>query len=242
MPETSLIPKDTQEKIEKALEFFHSLKEIKFSNDQEYSNGVELCKSVKVHIKTIDDDRKILVKPFNDKVSEINGECNGVIRKLQNAESVIKKGMGSYWQEKDRKRLEDQRKLEAAAEERRRQEAEKARKEAEKAAAYREQGREEMADKAEARAETAQTIASTVTAPIVTNSAKVAGSTFKTVYKAEVTDKKAAIQHMMMNDVLVAYLEIDIKGLERLINAQKGKIEIEGIKVIEDVQVGLRTK
>lgn len=240
MSETSLIPVETKEKIEKALAFFHSLKEVKFSNDQEYENGVELCRSIKQHIKVIDDDRKVIVKPFNDQLGEINGECNGVIKKLQNAEAVIKSGMGQYYQAKERKRIEDQRKLDAEVEERRRQEAERVRKEQEKAETYRDQGREEMADKAQARAETAATIASTVTAPIVQNSAKGSGTTFKKVYKVAVVDQKKAVEAMLMNDILFQYVSIDIKGIERLVNAQKGRIEIDGIKITEDVQVGMR--
>jgi hypothetical protein len=240
MSETSLIPVETKEKIEKALEFFYTLKEVKFSNDLEYENGVELCRSIKQHIKVIDDDRKVIVKPLNDQVGEINSECNGVIRKLQNAETVIKSGMGQYFQVKERKRIEDQRKLDAEAEERRRQEEEKVRKEQGKAETYREQGRDKMADKAEARAATAETIASSVVAPIVQNTAKVSGTTFKKVYKVSVVDQKRAVEVMLMNDILFQYVSIDIKGLERLVNAQKGRIEIEGIKITEDVQVGMR--
>ncbi|MDD5060697.1 MAG: hypothetical protein PHN44_00230 [Candidatus Marinimicrobia bacterium] len=240
MSEKSLIPVETKEKIEKALEFFYTLKEVKFSNDQEYENGVELCRAIKQHIKVIDDDRKIIVKPLNDQVGEINGECNGVINKLKNAESVIKRGMGEYFAAKERRRIEDQRRLEAEAEERRRQEEEKARKEKQKAEAYRDQGRDEMADKAEARAETAASIASTVTAPIVENTAKVSGTTFKKVFKISVVDKKPAVESMLMNDILLQYISIDEKGLTRLVNAQKGNIEIPGIRITEDVQVGMR--
>lgn len=240
MSETSLIPVETKEKIEKALEFFNSLKSVSFNNDQEYENGVELCKSIKQHINTIDSDRKELVKPLNDQVGEINGECNGVIKKLQNAESVIKRGMGDYYAEKERRRIEDQRRLEAEAEERRRQEEEKARKEQQKAEAYREQGREEMAQKAEARAETAASIASTVTAPIVENTAKVNGTSFKKVYKATITNAKDAVQACLMNDILFQYVSIDLKGIEKLAGTQKGMLNIPGIFIKEEFQVGIR--
>jgi len=240
MSEKSLIPVETKEKIEKALEFFYTLKEVKFSNDQEYENGVELYRAIKQHIKVIDDDRKIIVKPLNDQVGEINGECNGVIRKLQNAETVIKSGMGQYYQAKERKRIEDQRKLDAEVEERRRQEAEKAFKEQEKADSYREKGRDKMADKAEARSATAEAIASSIVAPIVQNTAKVSGTTFKKVFKISVVDKKPAVESMLMNDILLQYISIDEKGLTRLVNAQKGNIEIPGIRITEDVQVGMR--
>lgn len=240
MSKNELIPVETKEKLEQALEFFHSLKEVKFENDEQYKKGLELVKSVKKYIKEIDDDRKSLVKPFNEKVSEINGECNGVINKLKNAENVIKNGMGKYFREEEIKRIEAQRKLEAEAEKKRHQEAERARKEGEKAEAYREQGRDEMADKAEARAETAATIASTIVSPVVENSAKAKGTSFRTVYKVRVDDLTVAADFCLSNQLLVQYVQLDVKGIERLANAQKGKLEIPGIKIIEDTQVSIR--
>jgi len=240
MSERSLIPIETKRKIEKALEFFNSLKQVKFSNDQEYGNGVGLCKSVKEHINVIEADRKLLVKPFNDQVTEINGECNGVIKKLQNAESVIKKGMAEYFATNERKRIEEQRKFEAEAEERRRQEVEKARKEAEKADRYHEQGREEMAEMAKARAETAAFIASNIVAPIAQNTAEAKGVSFTKKYKVNIIDLKKAVQACLNSNILSSYVNLDVAGIQRLANAQKGQISIDGLQITEDFQVGMR--
>lgn len=240
MSENQLIPVATKEKIEKALEFFYSLKEVKFTTDQEYENGVELCKSVKSHIKEIDKDRISLVKPYNEKVSSINGECNGVINKLKNAENVLKNGMSKYFQEKERKRIEEQKRLEAEAEKRRKQEEEKARREAAKEEQYREEGRDEMADNAKARAETSQSVAENITAPIVTNSAKMSGTSYRKTYKVTVVDKRAAALAMINNDILITYVYIDEKGLQRLASAQKGNLSINGIRITEDFNVSLR--
>jgi len=244
MSETSLIPIKTKEHIERALEFFHTLKEIRFTNEVEYENGILLCKSVKGHINIIDKDRKELVKPLNDNITEINGECNVVIKKLQHAEAVIKKGMAEYFQTKERQRIEEQKRLEAETEERRRKELERARREQEKADAYREQGREEMAQRAEARAETAASISKTVVAPIIQNMAKVAGTSFKVIYKIEVINKVDAIKACLSDEILVQYINIDIKGIERLANSptQKGKLSINGISVTEDTQVSMRIR
>lgn len=238
---TELIPVSTREKLEKALEFFNSLKEVKFTNQKEYDKGVELCKKIKSHIKEIEVDRRGLVKPYNDKVSEINKECKGVTSKLENGERVIKNGMNHFFQEQERKRIEHQRKLEAEAEAKRKAEEERARREAEKANQYREQGRDEMADKAEARAETAQTVADTIVAPIVENQAKTQGVSYKTVYKVIVEDEDRAILACVGNPVLRQYVSLDVKGLERVAQALKGGFECDGIRVVEDKQVIVRT-
>ena len=124
----------------------------------------------------------------------------------------------------------------------RRQEEERARKEAEKVQKYTEQGRPEMAEKAQARMDTAQNISQNIVAPIVQNTAKVGGTTFKKVYKVNVLDLKMAVKSCLENDILSNYVDLDVKGIERLANAQKGKLSIEGIQIVEDVQVGMRTK
>ena len=241
MSENELNPVETQKTLDEALEFFNSLKEVKFTNDEEYENGVQLCKEVKGYIKLIEDDRKKLVKPLNDKVKGINSPCKDVTGKLENAERVLKNGMAKYFREKEQKRIAEQKRLEAEAEERRRQEAARAERERAKSQAYRENGRDEMADKAEARAETAESIASTVVAPIVNNTAKVKGTSFTVKYKvAGITDKTSAVMHCLKNDVLANYIQIDIKGIERLANIQKGNLQIPGIQIVEDTQVSMR--
>lgn len=241
MKEASLIPAKTQNLLDEALEFFHSMKDVKFENDEQYDNGVELCKKVKTHLKNIEIDRKNLVKPFNDKLKLINSSCKHVTSKLENAERVLKNGMSKYFQIREQKRIAEQKRLEAEAEERRRQEQERARREAEKVEKYRKEGRNEMADRAEARKETAETISETITAPIVNNSAKVAGTSFKTVYRVNVKNKVDAIRNMVMNPILLGFIEINITGLEKAITALKGNIVIPGIEIIKDQQVSIRT-
>lgn len=238
---TSLIPVEKQEKIQKALEFFTSLREIKFTNQAEYDRGTELCKQIKAEIKTLEDDRTALVKPFNEKVNVINGTYKDVRSKLENAERVLKSGMSAFFQEQERKRIEAQKKLEAEAEAKRKAEEERAEKERQKAEQYRAEGREDMAAKAEARAETAEAVASTTVAPVVQNTAKVQGVTYKTVYKVIVEDQARAIVFCATNPMLSQYVTLDVKGLERVALAMKGKLTCEGLKVIEDKQVVVRS-
>lgn len=236
----NLIPTKTREKLDKALDYFNSLRSIKFTNQKEYETGDYVLSEIKGYINSIESDRKDLVKPLNDKVKSINDAVKVVREKLENAERVIKRGMSDYYVAERRRQQEEQRRLEAEAEERRRREEEKARKEREKEEAYREQGRDELADKAAARAQTSEEIADTHTAPIVENKAKLSGTSFITGYSVEVTDKHKAINSLSSNPFLTDYLTIDVKGLEKLVSAKKGDITIDGIKIIENIRVSKR--
>ena len=238
---TELIPMETREKIEKALEFLESIEHVEFTKQKEYDYGVEICKSIKNNINELEKKRKELATPHYNKFKEINSEFD-VIKMLQDTEKIFKNGMNQFFQEQERKRIEHQRKLDAEAEAKRRQEEERARREAEKAEMYREKGRDEMAAKAEARAETAQTVADTIVAPVVENQAKTSGVSYKTVYKISVEDENKAILACVGNPVLRQYVSLDVPGLQRLAQAQKGRFECDGIRVIEDKQVTVRTK
>ena len=84
-------------------------------------------------------------------------------------------------------------------------------------------------------------ISETVVAPIVENTAKVKGTSYRTVYKVhEISNKVEAVVFCINSPMLAGYISIDTKGIERLVNAQKGNLEIPGIKIIEDTQVSLR--
>lgn len=242
MSENSLIPTELKEKIEEAMIFFFSLREISFSNDEEYENGTEKCRQAKDFINIIEKRRKELILPFEKEIEKINNPCLDVVKKLKTSECVMKEGMAEYFKQKERSRLESQLKLEAEANERRRQETEKVRKETEKANAYREQGRNEMADKAEARAATAAIMVHSIVPAIVENGARTKGTTFTKKWEVNIFDLKKAVRFCIDNDILSRYVTLDMRGLQKLVNAQKGQILIDGIKIIEDFQVGVKTR
>lgn len=239
--ENSIIPLENFNRIKSALEFCDSLTEIKINTQEQYDNAVNICKQIKASSNSLESDRKELVKPFNDKVKSINDEYRNVTLKLDNAERVLKNGMAAFYREQERIRIEEQRKLEAEAEAKRRLAEERAAAELRKAEAYRDQGREEMAAKAEARAETAAAISTTIMAPIVDNAAKVSGVSYSVTYKAVIENSKSAVVACVNNAILENYVTIDIKGLERLCKAQKGRLQIDGIRFVEDRQVSVRT-
>jgi hypothetical protein len=239
--ETSLIPVTMQNKIKDALEFFNSLKNLSIKNATQYDNAVNLCKDVKVKIKELENDRKDLVAPYKDKASAIDKEYKAVRDKLENAEKVIKNGMEAFYQEQERKRIEEQRKLEAEAEAKRLAAEKKAEEERLKAEAYRMQGRAEMAAKAEARAETAEEKAANTVVQVVENTAKVQGVTMIKKYEVTVTSQETAIKNLAANPALHQFLIIDIAGIQAAVNKAKGLVSLPaGLMLHEKFQSSVR--
>ena len=235
-----LIPVEAKQLMKQALEFVGTLTEIKTSTEQEYQNVVELCKSCKSLFKTLEEKRDSLVRPFNTQVDEINAEFKVVTSKLKNGEKVIKDAMSKYAQEQEPIRIEEQRKLNAIAEERRKKADEAAQKELDKANAYREQGRDEMADKAEARAETKIEVATTIVAPVVESKAKAQGASFKTTWTVRITDLRAAVLFCIDNPMFQNHVTLDTKALDRVAQAAKGNLPIPGIEVNKSLTPILR--
>lgn len=240
MSETSLIPIATKAKVDQALEYLSGIVEItKISTETEYSTAVEIAKKTRKYYNDLEADRKELASPHYNKFKNINGEFNPTLDKLKKIRITFDNAITKHFIEKEQMRIAAQKRVDAEVEERRRQEEAKAQREVEKEQTYREQNRPEMADKAQARAETAQTVANSIVAPLAQNAAKVKGTSFTKKYKAELTDKRAAIEHMLMNNILIQYLSVDLKGIERLAKAQKGTLEIEGIRIAEDYSTSI---
>lgn len=238
--EKRLVPIEAKEQIESAVDFIESIADVKFTNDEEYQNGVELIKAIKKHIKELEGKRKELVKPLNDDVKTINSEFD-VVKMLQGKERIIKNSMSKYFQIKEQKRIEEQRKQEAEAEEKRRKEEERARKEREKEESYRREGKEELADKAAARAETHESVASSTVAPIVNDTTKTKGVSYTTSYMAEIINKKQAIEECLKKDILLLHVSINLKGIEAVAKTMKGLLKIGGIRITEYKRPSVKT-
>ena len=227
-----LIPLSSKNLIEEAVKFLGDIQEIKIENDQQYNNALELCKSIKSKANGLEKDRKVIVAPLNQDVKTINAEYKSVTLKLDNAERRIKSAASVYWSEKERKRLEEQRKRDAEAEEQKRKAEEAARKEMEKEQSYREQGRDDMADKAAARAET-HIDRATNTVALEVEKMKVSGVHYRTDYEVQVLDKRAAVNDLMASNNFSEHVIIDVKAIAKVAKAFKGKLNIDGLKIIE---------
>ena len=229
---SEIIPEESVKTIQEILEQFESMESLEVKNQEQYDSAVGVCKEIKKSIKAIESDRKEIIKPWKEKTDAVNAKYREVRVKLENGEKKIKGAMSVFFEEQERKRLEEQRKIEAEAEEKRRKAEEAARKEAEKVAKYREEGREELAEKAEARMETKLDEATnTVVAEV--ESKKTEGVHYRTSYEVEVTDDAQAAVALLNNPMTAHCVSINTVALKKMITATQGNFKCAGIKVRE---------
>ena len=244
-PEKQLIPKESQNLIQEALDWLGSIESITITNDKEFDNAHEVCKDVKKKFNKLEKERKAITGPMNNEIRKINSEFKVVTEKLSSFESAAKKAISDYHQKKEQLRLEEQRKLNAKAEEQKRKADVAAQKELEKAEQYRKEGKDHLADKAEARAEAKLITATQTVAPVI-GETKVKGTSFRKKYVCEVEDKSQFVAFCAnnMTGPMVAFynqLEINLKGLEKLANSSGGALQAPGIKYRVETGVSMRT-
>ena len=185
--------------------------------------------TIKGRVKELDEERKSITKPMDDAKKAVMDIYKPAIEKLGQAETALKTSLLTY--QKKQQRIADL----AAAEE-----ARKARKEAEKLRA--------KAEKMEARGKTEDAdalrnvAAMTVAAPrTVAAPTKLAGTSVRKVWKANVTDRSAAIKALAENPAYQHLLTIDEAALNKLAAAMKNpNSPIPGVVFYEDSVMSAR--
>jgi hypothetical protein len=150
----------------------------------------------------IEKERKALVGPLNDTVKRINDLFRGPLEALRTADDHQKALALAYDAERERIRREDQRRLQAIADETARKERERLEKEAAKL---------KTPEKREAKLEQA----AAVVAPVVTIAApeKPKGESTRKLWRARLTDKAALIQAAAQgNEIAASCLAFDQKA------------------------------
>lgn len=212
---------------------------------EQFATAGELLKAVKGALKQIEEQRVAITKPINDSLRAVNAQAKSAAAPFEAAEREIKARMVEYSNEQERIRLEEQRKAEAAAraererlarqaaeaEAKARAEQDRLRREAEEAAAA---GRaaeaaklsakaEKVEERAAAKVEALQLQEAMVVAPVIQREApKVAGVSFRDVWKFEVTDPAAVPRQ---------YLVIDESRIRKVVQALRGDADIPGVRV-----------
>ncbi len=228
-----------------------------------YEAAGDELRTIKGRIKSLDSERDGLVRPLNETVAKINALFKRPIGLLQQAELAMKGAMLTYQQEEERKAAEARRAAEEAArKERERIEAEAAaarakadaeaaelRRKAEEAAA---KGNVTQAAKLESKAESRETAAServaeltmqsaAVTyAPVSTPVVRASGTSIRSTWKAECTDKAKLVAFVAANPQFLNLIDINQSGLSQLAKATKGAIQIDGARFWEDKQLAAR--
>lgn len=239
---TELVPYDDKLALEKALEYWKSVKSIKITTQSEYDNAFEVCKELKIMSGKLEGRRVELKKPWDNKANYVQGEFKPIIDSLVNGEKELKKAM-VHFHDQEQHRIEAEEKRRAAeAEEARKKAMEAAKKEQEKAEQYRQDGREEMAQKAEARAEFKAEQASSITHDVVESQTKKKGAGFSESFVAQITDSEAFIKFVAENPLYENCIEIKVKQIEKLQNAHNGKLSFPGINFQRKTTMSMRTK
>lgn len=230
---SSLIKKESQDKMQAALTLLDSIKEVEIKTQDQYDNAINIQKDLKKAYKGLEDDRKAIVKPINDKVSQVNAKFKEVTMKLTKGGNTISAATNKWDQEQRRLADLEQKKREAEAEAKRVKLQKAAEAEAEKIAKYEAEGKTELAEKAQARMEDKQDEAATTVAAEVEKT-QASGVSYRYDCDIEVTDSDLAIKSLLASPMTASMVSIDTVALKKMVKAIKGKgIDIPGIKVVD---------
>lgn len=199
---------------------------LKVTNDEEYQDAAEFLKTLKDQAGKVTDFFKPLKDAAHKAHKEVCDREKMMLAPLTKAESVIKKAVGNYLAEQERKRK--------AAEERARQAAKaEADRLLAEAAALENEGKVEEATAAMEEAEIIDS--ATIAIPIVPT-AKVKGvSSSKDWEIVGINDAKVPVT--IAGTVI---RPVDNKAIMRLIRASKGTIQIPGVTYKEVMKISAR--
>lgn len=188
----------------------------------QYENAAELLQRLKGAMKRSEEERKALVKPYNDEVARINGDFKPVKDRAGQIEGMLKRAIRAYNEEQDRKARE----LEAKEREKAQRQQERLNERARKA--------EEKGDthKAEQLREQAEDTSMPVVAP---STPKVQGLHTREVAKWEYLDR---------TQIRPEYLVPDEKAIGAVVKSMGKRAEgvVGGIKVWIEEQVVSRAR
>lgn len=196
---------------------------IEVDTPETYNSAADFLKELKSAQKKVTDWFGPMKKKAHEAWKSITTREKEVLEPLQQAEQQIKGKMIVWKQEQDRKRREEERKLQAEAEERARRERERLRKKAEKL-------------KTPEKQEEYRRAADEVQVPVVTVQSEVpkaSGISTRKIWKAKIANKKAFIQAAINDENLLAFITLDESALNRVAQATKGKISYPGIEFYE---------
>lgn len=196
--------------------------------DDDYQSAAEFGRLLKQRSSEVKDFWKPLKDAAHKAHAEICGKEKAMLQPLVNAEKILKRTMGDYAAEQERKRRE----AEAAARKAAQEEAERKMQEA---IALEASGKSVAAEAAMEEAEIMDTAAAAVSV-VPAAKPKAAGVTAKKDWEVlSVDDSKVptAMAGMILRPV-------DMGAVMRLIRASKGTVVIPGIEYRERVQIGFR--
>lgn len=195
-----------------------NIKEISINNEKENQEAGNFLRQIKPIIKNIKEYWKPLKESAKKAHSDLCAKEKEMLMPLEEAETQIKAKMSVYIMEQEEKAKKEQEALRKAQEE----EALKQLAEAEKLKA---EGKDLEAQIQEEMAYAIDEV-KTVVEPTIQ---KQEGISYMTDYSIEIVDANKVPTYI--NGIEIR--PIDIQAIKKLAKASKGKIEIEGIKILE---------
>ena len=240
-------------------------------DDEMYAAAGEELRNIVTRSRQLEDLRKSITAPMDEAKRRVMDFFRVPLERLQQAESVLKLGMGTYQREQAAKAEAARREAEAIA---RQQREEQQRREADAraAAASAQAERERLAAEAQAQmqkaidtgdaqamaqAEHTMAAAAAVQAapveqpaqvvvpmsmPVVPMAPRAAGVSTRTVWKAKVTDKSAFIRAAAGRPEIEALLSVNESALGKFAQATAGKAPLAGVTFYEEPVVAVRRR
>lgn len=205
---------DVRALVEESKQILSGAKEFKIATNVSYRLAGEELKKIKGAVKRLEDLRTSITKPMDVAKKAVMDLFRDPAEWLANAERTIKAAMVTYQNELDRLAREERARAEQAA----REEQDRLAAASVQAA---ERGDMERTDDLQARAEAVQPVA------IIREAPKVAGISFREVWKFEITDAAAIPRE---------YLLVDESKIRRVVQAMKADTKIPGVRVFSDKQ------
>lgn len=214
--------------IEQFLEQSKSMEEksksVIITSDEQELEVADILKTIKGLQKKVETSRKEKVTPLNEEKNKIQAYYKGPIDLLKGAENYYKKSLVAYFNIKEQKRREEEEKR--RSEERKLAEADRQRKLAEAAEA------EKYGNQEEAEEILEEALAVTEVAVITEKIKAPSGISYKTTWKAEVTD---------FSKIPRVWLSVNYQALNAHARNTQGKVPIAGIKMISSKAIASRS-
>jgi predicted phage tail protein len=200
---------------------------------------------IKGRQKKLDEIRKGMTKPLDEAKARIMDLFRGPTETLQKAESQLKIAIGG-WTEKERARIEAERR---AQEEAARKLAEEQRRIAEEAAA-KAKAAEAAGDHVAAIAAEQEAAAATQTAEVITHMApavvaaapKLAGISNSDNWKCECTDLMALVKAVAEGKASIELVEFNQKEANKRAKALRAEFKVPGVRVYAEQVVSARAR
>jgi hypothetical protein len=204
--------------------------------DQEESTHAQgILQEIKRRAKVIAERMERPVRAAYEAWKAVKELENGLLKPLAEAESIIKRKVIAFENVQSIKREEEQRRAQAKADEEARKEREKLEAQAKKAE---EKGKSEKAEALRAQAEVVHA------APVFTPPApaKVQGTAFKKVWRAEVTDLKALCGAVADGKAPLNLVSINPSAMNALARGVKNTMPVAGLRFFEDTDMAVRAR